>query len=103
MGVFLVAIFTAIADFFLKYFTAKVAGIAALIATMATLTGTLYLSFNGLLSLIAVSLPPSLAWAISLLPSNLPTCLATIVSAKASKWVYLQNIEIAKNLALTAF
>jgi hypothetical protein len=88
---FLGTVFGAILDFFMKYFTRRVAMLPAVVVAITALTATLYLAFMGLLSAVEVAMPPQLAAMTGIFPPNTTACMAAVSSARLLKWVYDWN------------
>ncbi len=81
--------FTSLLEFFLKFFTRKVAlgltSVALFMSFTAYFIGVLYALILG----ISVAMPSSMTLAISwFVPSNAPLCLAACFAANTARWIY---------------
>lgn len=91
LAAFLGSAFGIILDFFLKYFTRKVAMIAAMITAITALTAGLLIAFTGILAAIAVSTPEWISNMAAFVPGNAKACLSAYASAAILKWTYDWN------------
>lgn len=91
LAAFFGSIFGKILDFFMKYFTRKVAMLPAVVVAITSLTAVMLVAFHGLLSAIQVATPPEVSSLFAFLPSNTASCLAAYGSAALLKWTYDWN------------
>lgn len=97
MGVLFNTLFGYLFSALAKYFTVKMIVVAAAVASFILIYGTLTLLFNTSLSALQESVPSELDFALGLIPSNLPTCLAALFSARiavASASLKMRLIEL---------
>jgi len=86
----LVSLFGAIAQFFVTYFTKKVAVGLALVATLTTITAALLLGMRGLIALIAPVIGDG-NFAVGFgmaIPPNASACITAIVTCWSSCTLY---------------
>ncbi|GBG15204.1 ABC transporter permease [Novimethylophilus kurashikiensis] len=94
LAAFLGSAFTAVLNWFLQFFTRKVAIYATVITTLGTLTAALLVTFNGIIQGITQSVPGDAAWIMFYIPENASQCLAAYSAAALAKWVYDWNTDI---------
>lgn len=91
----LTQLFIGIASFFAKWITRKVAAIAAGIAIMSVITGTLYLVGKVLVTglLVAFPMTPWLSTGIwIMIPDNAGVCMAAMFATDMAVAVYRLNV-----------
>lgn len=81
--------------FFGKYFTKKVAAVAAVVLVVGTLTAGFIATIEGLLAGIHYAMPTLGNWFV-FIPDNFSACVSAIITAEISRWVYDWNIKIAQ-------
>jgi hypothetical protein len=97
-----ISLFSGFATFLAAYVTRKLAaGITAMVV-FGALTAALYAALSLLLNSIAVTLPswPGMevaAWVA--FPSNAPTCVGAVISARVAIAVYWWNVKSLQFLA----
>jgi len=79
--------------FFGKYFTKKLAILAAVITAAATLTGAFIVSMEGLMAGIHYAMPSLGNW-FTFIPGNFTVCISAIITAELIRWVYDWNVKI---------
>ena len=84
---------TGLIGFFGKYFTKKLAILAAVITAAATLTGGFLLAIEGLMAGIHYAMPSLGNW-YTFIPGNFTACVSTLITAEIIRWVYDWNIKI---------
>ncbi len=89
------SVITHLVTFFGKYFTKKVAAVAAVIVVVGTLTGGFIAIIEGLLSGIRYAMPAAGNWYV-FIPDNFSACISAIITAEISRWVYDWNIKIVQ-------
>lgn len=73
--------------FFGRYLSAKIILAAVAIAAFILLFGSLTILFNTSLSALSLALPPEFNWGLGIIPTNVPVCVSTIVTARIAIWV----------------
>lgn len=91
LAAFFGSIFGKILDFFMKYFTRRVAMLPAVVVAITGLTATLFAAFTALLAGIDAVVPPQLSAMSGIIPPNFTACLSAVSSARLLKWVYDWN------------
>jgi predicted PurR-regulated permease PerM len=82
-------------DFFMQFFTKRVAIIFAAVTAIAALTAGLFAAITSLISGLYVSLPPDLAQGVRMIaPSNLEACLTAIASGHVARYVYEWQVKV---------
>lgn len=95
LAALITSLFVAIAEFFAKFITRKVAAVAAGFTIMATITTALYVGLGVLVTSIAWAFPthPALATGIwIMIPDNAAACIAAAIAADVSIAVYRLNV-----------
>ncbi len=95
LGALLTGLFAAIAEFFAKYVSKKVAFAAAAIAVFSGLTGALALALSALVTAAYIALPdiPGLHLGIWIaMPDNAPTLLSAAISLDTAVALYRWNV-----------
>ena len=89
------AVGSALASFFATFLTKKVALAVALVAAVVLLTGTIYVTLEGLFSAVAYVMPSYVQdAACMLLPSNLQACMTAIIAGKVAEYVYIWKVKV---------
>jgi len=81
--------------FFAKRITWQLALLAAVVASMATLTGAMMLGGYSLIQGLMTAMPSTAGAPLDLfLPTNTGACLGAIVSVDVMRWVYDWRIKL---------
>lgn len=87
--------FAALLVFFGKFFTARLAAVAAMIVAALALTAAFYVAIAGVIGLISPIAPPFFSDALGMfLPSNAKACISAIFSAFVLRWLYDWQVKI---------
>lgn len=87
------SLFGGVLSFFAQYFTKRIAVIAAVIVLVTGATITVIGVFEGLLSSLAY-VEPDFTYVGLFLPSNTVPCVAVMVTARITYWVYSWNVRV---------
>lgn len=91
------ALFFTLMQFFSKYLLKKFAVILAVIALVVSLTTGFFLAINGLVSAFVVFIPPQFTVAASwVLPSQTPTLLGFLFTARIIRWTYEWHVKVVQ-------
>ncbi|WP_366943193.1 DUF5455 family protein [Zhongshania sp.] len=97
---FLSGIAIEIASFFLKWFSKKTAMQLTIVASVGGLTITVFLAIKTLILGISIVAPAEFAQGMSLIiPTNLPICLSSIVSANTIRWLWIWKVHFIEMYA----
>jgi uncharacterized protein with PQ loop repeat len=89
------SLFTSLVQFFMNYMTKRLAIVVAVVAAISALTFAFFASIVLLVNGISVALPPEFSKGLSLvIPSNLPLCVSSILTAHLIRWVYEWNVKV---------
>lgn len=87
--------FQGIASFFLKFLTKRFALGAAAAVSFLAFTAAFIVALNAIITSIAVSMPGSMAIAVSwFVPNNASACISAYFAALLARWVYDQKTKI---------
>lgn len=71
-----------------QYISGKLLIAAAAIAAFLTMLVALTLVFNAAVESVSMAMPSEFAWALGLLPTNVPACISAIVTGRVSLWLF---------------
>lgn len=89
LGIFLIGLSTDLVNFFLRFFTKKVALSLVAVSVLAALTASFYAGLEALTSSLTVVTPTAIQIAASwIVPSNTSVCLAAVGAARLARFAY---------------
>lgn len=88
--------FTGVTGFFATWLSAKAAIAAAALTVLGALWLAFALSISGAVTALAVSLPAWAAGGLIFIPTNVPTCLAALFTAKIARMVFEYQREMIR-------
>jgi hypothetical protein len=88
-------LFVSIFTFLAQYLTKRLALVLAVVIAISGLTVAFFAAIVGILSGLAQVTPPQLNLALGLVyPTNANLLIASIISARLSRWVYEWNVKV---------
>lgn len=82
--------------FFGVYLTTRLAIFGAVVTTFIVMLGALTVIFNIGMNAIAMAVPSEFQWGMGIIPSNIPTCVAVVITARCALWVFQVKWAIVK-------
>lgn len=102
LGAFLIGLSTDLINFFLRFFTKKVAIGLVAVSILAALTATFYAALEAVASGLSVVTPDAIQVAASwIIPTNTSACIAAVGAARLARFAYDWQTYIV-NLKLNA-
>lgn len=82
--------------FFGVYLSTRLAIFGAVVATFIAMLGGLTLVFNAGMNSISMVMPAEFQWGMGIIPTNIPTCVAVVITARVALWVFQVKWAIVK-------
>lgn len=87
LGQVFTSVFGFLFVFFGRYLSAKILLVATAITAFILLFGGLTILFNSSLAALSLVLPVEFNWGLGIIPTNVPVCISTIITARIAIWV----------------
>jgi hypothetical protein len=96
IGKLLGVVFGRIIAFFGVYMSGKLLLFTAVVTAFVLLLGGLTLVFNWALASISMLMPAEFQWGMGIIPTNIPTCVAVVLTSRAALWIFQVKWAIVK-------
>lgn len=70
--------------------------ITAAIGTFLVMLVGLTAAFNAAISAVQVAMPSEFQWGLGIIPTNIPVCVSTIITARCTLWLFQVKWAIVK-------
>lgn len=82
--------------FFGAYISTKLAIFAAAVTAFLVMLSALTVAFNSAMAAISVTMPSEFQWGLGIIPTNIPLCVSTIITARVTLWIFQVKWTIVK-------